>query len=148
MEPADRSQCKRCGVEFDRDGRMRTCPGCRNRCIGCGEDLVGFRWGSFRCIACKRDWDRLRRIPESVRREVLAITVCALCRSYTPEEIRAVDHIIPADKGGSSDRENLRMLCRRCNSRKGAKMPEAVRRETWCKPKRDQPFLMNPNWRP
>ncbi|MFK0282572.1 HNH endonuclease [Streptomyces sp. NPDC090499] len=32
-----------------------------------------------------------------------------------------VDHIIPLAKGGTHHRENLRVLCRSCNSRRGAK---------------------------
>ena len=30
------------------------------------------------------------------------------------------DHIVPLAKGGESNRENTMVLCRRCNSRKGA----------------------------
>ncbi|MER5898897.1 HNH endonuclease [Streptomyces mirabilis] len=32
-----------------------------------------------------------------------------------------VDHIIPLAKGGTHHRENLRVLCRRCNSSRGSK---------------------------
>ncbi|MEU1030202.1 HNH endonuclease [Streptomyces mirabilis] len=32
-----------------------------------------------------------------------------------------VDHIIPLAKGGTHRRENLRVLCRRCNSSRGSK---------------------------
>ncbi|MFF4316010.1 HNH endonuclease [Streptomyces sp. NPDC001507] len=32
-----------------------------------------------------------------------------------------VDHIIPLVKGGTHHRENLRVLCRSCNSRRGSK---------------------------
>ena len=35
----------------------------------------------------------------------------------------ALDHIIPVAAGGTSDFENLQMLCRRCNIRKSAKKP-------------------------
>jgi hypothetical protein len=33
-----------------------------------------------------------------------------------------IDHIIPEFRGGTSDPENLTLLCRRCNRSKGAKV--------------------------
>jgi hypothetical protein len=33
-----------------------------------------------------------------------------------------LDHRVPVSRGGGDDVENLRTLCRRCNSRKGAKV--------------------------
>ncbi|MCA1670595.1 MAG: HNH endonuclease [Thermomicrobia bacterium] len=33
----------------------------------------------------------------------------------------SVDHIIPESRGGNLDLDNLRTLCRSCNSRKGAR---------------------------
>ncbi len=43
---------------------------------------------------------------------------CAICE--TSNDL-AVDHIKPLSKGGGDDLENLQILCRHCNSRKGAK---------------------------
>lgn len=33
-----------------------------------------------------------------------------------------VDHIVPISRGGGNDSANLRILCRSCNSRKGARL--------------------------
>jgi len=33
----------------------------------------------------------------------------------------SIDHIVPRVKGGSSNRDNIRVLCTQCNTRKGVK---------------------------
>lgn len=43
---------------------------------------------------------------------------CAGCSERKKLEI---DHIMPVSRGGSNDRSNLQLLCRRCNASKGAK---------------------------
>jgi 5-methylcytosine-specific restriction endonuclease McrA len=52
---------------------------------------------------------------------------CAVCR----ERLTAfqVDHIIPLKKGGPHVRQNIQILCRRCNAKKGAKDPIEFMRE-------------------
>jgi 5-methylcytosine-specific restriction endonuclease McrA len=47
---------------------------------------------------------------------------CAYCRKSIQKQY-AVDHIIPVRLNGSSDRHNLQLLCRICNSSKGGKHP-------------------------
>ncbi len=47
---------------------------------------------------------------------------CAYCRKSIQKQY-AVDHIIPVRLNGSSDRHNLQLVCRICNSSKGAKHP-------------------------
>lgn len=44
---------------------------------------------------------------------------CAFCSST---DKLCVDHIVPLSRGGTNDEDNLRLLCRTCNSRKGAKL--------------------------
>lgn len=44
---------------------------------------------------------------------------CLLCKS---DSELLVDHIIPLRRGGTSDIENLQLLCRTCNFRKGIQL--------------------------
>ena len=44
---------------------------------------------------------------------------CAICG--TDEGEMHIDHIIPRKVGGTHDLDNLRVLCKSCNLRKGAK---------------------------
>lgn len=42
----------------------------------------------------------------------------------TPGVFLSIDHISPKSRGGTNDRENLRVLCTICNTRKGVKPAE------------------------
>lgn len=44
---------------------------------------------------------------------------CAMCGETDP---LTVDHIIPLDKGGANTPDNLQILCRSCNNRKGTRV--------------------------
>lgn len=46
------------------------------------------------------------------------------CQHCGTRRYLAVDHIIPESRGGTLDSANLQTLCARCNSRKGARLPE------------------------
>jgi 5-methylcytosine-specific restriction endonuclease McrA len=46
------------------------------------------------------------------------------CLSCGSTENLSIDHIIPIFHGGSNLRENLQILCRSCNSRKGASVDD------------------------
>jgi len=76
------------------------------------------------------------RVPAALRRKIVeqAQGRCAYCQtaeaySGAPLEI---DHIVPRSAGGSSDKSNLCLACRLCNSFKGTRThaidPETDRR--------------------
>jgi hypothetical protein len=56
-------------------------------------------------------------VKESLRYEVLQESGgrCALCGATSEDTRLEVDHIVPRSKGGSNDKENLQVLCDRCN---------------------------------
>lgn len=57
-------------------------------------------------------------IPESLRNEIFKRDgfKCVACGAT---QDLAVDHVIPFSKGGTSTKDNLRTLCKSCNSKKG-----------------------------
>jgi 5-methylcytosine-specific restriction endonuclease McrA len=67
-----------------------------------------------------------RRIKPEIRAIVLERDghACVLCDA---KEDLTLDHIFPHVEGGSDDPVNLRVLCRSCNSSKGASIPDAIR---------------------
>ncbi len=50
---------------------------------------------------------------------------CIYCKcDISKKGASHLDHIVPVAKGGTSDRDNLQLLCRRCNIRKSAHQPD------------------------
>lgn len=48
---------------------------------------------------------------------------CQMCGKYMPDEVGLqIDHIVPVSRGGKSVPSNLRVLCDKCNRKKGAKV--------------------------
>lgn len=45
----------------------------------------------------------------------------AVCRTCGSTKDLTVDHVIPLARGGSISIDNLQILCRKCNQKKGAK---------------------------
>ena len=46
-------------------------------------------------------------------------TNCKYCNKVLTYKIIACDHIIPLSKKGDSSKENLQLICKTCNTRKG-----------------------------
>ena len=63
----------------------------------------------------RKEWDDLRSklSPKVFARDG------AICADCGVDEYLSIDHIIPLSRGGAGDLENLQVLCRSCNSRKG-----------------------------
>ena len=66
---------------------------------------------------------RARHITNSVRNDVLERDgyQCVYCGAT--DEL-AIDHIFPFSRGGSNTPDNLQVLCKSCNSAKGASIPD------------------------
>jgi hypothetical protein len=78
-------------------------------------------------LAQLAEWERRpilrepsRRIPAPVRAAVMARDGGA-CQECGSREHPSLDHVRPYSRGGRHTRANLRVLCRSCNSRKGAR---------------------------
>ena len=67
-----------------------------------------------------------RSIPRSVQFRVLKREnqICSECGNSVKDEYIEFDHIIPWSKGGSSDENNIRLLCKKCNRKRGKKFEE------------------------
>jgi hypothetical protein len=63
-----------------------------------------------------------RSIPRDVQFRVLKREnqICRECGRSVQDEDVEFDHVIPYSKGGSSDESNVRLLCRKCNRKRGA----------------------------
>lgn len=65
-----------------------------------------------------------RRIPKSVRQQVIARDLTAKGLKWDPEKYH-IDHIVPYARGGDHSLKNLRVVEKEKNLRKGDKMPRA-----------------------
>ena len=52
---------------------------------------------------------------------------CNLCLVWFEAANLSVDHIVPRKKGGTDHKDNLQLLCRACNSRKGDRTWESIK---------------------
>ena len=52
---------------------------------------------------------------------------CVYCGNRRPGRAFEIDHMTPVVRGGSNDKENLQVICRPCNSRKGIQTDKEFR---------------------
>ena len=81
------------------------------------ESVAELRTSPFSRIVERRN---RRDIPAPVRREVMDRD--GSCRHCGAVDDLSIDHIVPFSRGGQDTVENLQVLCRPCNSKKGAKV--------------------------
>lgn len=65
-----------------------------------------------------------RLMTKALRKQIMERDhyTCQICGKYMPDEVGLqIDHIVPVAKGGKTVPSNLRVLCSRCNGRKGAR---------------------------
>ena len=111
------------GCQFDLGG-TKAITG-RYEVAGCDEDAELFLeilqaavGRANRILVPDRSDTPTRHIPQAVRNKVFARDggCCVECGSSSYIEF---DHIIPFSKGGSNDENNIQVLCRGCNLKKG-----------------------------
>jgi 5-methylcytosine-specific restriction endonuclease McrA len=105
-------------------------------CLGCGSLC-----DATRCERCRTEQVRRRakrrgtrqfqgydRDHERLRRQTLKATPYCLACGHTGSKDNplSVDHVRPLSSGGKTTRSNYQSLCRRCNSAKGARVPQEV----------------------
>lgn len=63
-------------------------------------------------------------IPAYVRRALFRLqrSTCQHCGQTTQTQRIEIDHVIPVALGGTNAFENLQLLCRPCNRRKGSRL--------------------------
>lgn len=52
--------------------------------------------------------------------------VCYMCLEQFDFKAMEMDHLIPISKGGKHEISNVKMCCKKCNLKKGAKLPEEL----------------------
>lgn len=103
---------------------------CRDCSMDSAEFFVKINLGGFMLLWLEHLKDKYFKtfrkkrncyLPLKVRKVILKKYkfTCQNCRS---KENLTIDHIIPVSKGGSDNLNNLTILCKSCNSKKGAKI--------------------------
>ena len=119
--------CVQCGRVFPVAGAHRCCSGVcskENKKHHAKKHAYGTHAQRAKHFGGERDW--------SIKKEAIFVRDkwrCCLCGCLTPKWLRGsqnpqapeIDHIVPLSRGGGHVWHNVQCLCRRCNSKKGAR---------------------------
>ena len=89
-----------------------------------GDELQGYKWalaGRLRLVRLKAGG---KYSHQDARKLIVAAgNKCPECEHemlpWITGRYPTVDHIVPVSKGGSNDISNLRVICNRCNAKRG-----------------------------
>lgn len=72
--------------------------------------------------------DQRAQMTPELRRRIIARdkSICQHCGKLCNESEIEIDHKTPISKGGKTVPDNLQVLCRNCNRKKGNKMPDDI----------------------
>ena len=83
-------------------------------CLTCGQ----LTRGSSRCATCRQTTAGRGYGSAWQQRSRALIARMPWCLWCGATRDLTVDHIVPLSQGGSNESDNLRVLCRKCNSRR------------------------------
>lgn len=94
--------------------------------VAAGDHLQSYKWR----LACKLRFIRMKEagaLSDALVKSMIAAAgeTCPKChyvmRIWQTGLFPTIDHVRPLSKGGTNDRANLRVICNRCNSKKGGR---------------------------
>lgn len=128
--------CQQCGGTFT--PRARTQRFCSKPCAGKwqwrGHTPRTNGWGKRPSVDAAHRRLRKQLLPDALG------TPCPLCRVIM-DKTAQLDHIVPRAQGGTSTRDNVRIICARCNHARGSHLGRVVyaRRRSRSQPRQDTP---------
>lgn len=81
------------------------------------EDIRMFEYGKGMAFRTRQEYRSMR----DALMDALITRDGKYCKSCGTTENMSIDHVVPVVKGGKNVISNLQLLCRSCNSRKGAR---------------------------
>ncbi len=92
------------------------------------------QWGRENPTVLKQYYQRYRALKNKATVESVDLQailerdngICGICGKPVIEQVLEFDHIVPLSRGGGHTNDNLQCAHKRCNRRKGAKLPEEL----------------------